>query len=327
MTPRTGAECDTHPVRTIDTAAVTASLTPERLLPALEQMFRDGCTAPVRHAHTITVPGAPDGTLLLMPAWQSGSYLGIKLVAIFPGNAASRLPAVSAGYLLMSAATGVVLALIDGEELTAKRTAATSVLAARYLAREDASTLLVLGTGRISSELARWHATARPGLARVLVWGRSQEHARHLAAELAIAGISASAVLDLEAATRVADLITSATLASAPLIRGEWVRPGTHVDLVGGFTPGMREADDVLIAKARVFADTRAGALKEAGDLVMPVQAGVLDPALVEDLEGLCRGTATGRRTDAEITVFKSVGAALEDLAGAILVYEATQPQ
>jgi alanine dehydrogenase len=309
-------------MRIIDAPTVAARLVPSRLLPALERMFRDGCTAPVRHHHTVEVPGTADGTLLLMPAWRAGEYLGIKLVTIFPGNSDRGLPAVSAGYMLMDGQSGVVLAMIDGDELTAKRTAATSALAARFLARADARTLLVVGTGRIARELARCHVAARPALERVLVWGRSAQHAAAAAAELAREGLVATPAPDLEAAVRVADIVTSATLATAPLIRGDWVRPGTHVDLVGGYTPAMREADDALIRKARVYADTRAGVLKEAGDLVVPIAHGVLDADAVVDLEGLCRREHPGRRSAAEVTVFKSVGAALEDLAAAILVYE-----
>lgn len=309
-------------MKIIDAAAVAARLDPTRLLPALERMFRDGCTAPTRHHHTIEVPGEPDAVLLLMPAWRAGEYLGIKLVTVFPGNSGRGLPAVSAGYLLMDGHSGAVLAMIDGGELTAKRTAATSALAARFLARADARTLLVLGTGRIARELARCHTATRPSLERVLVWGRSAAHAATAAAELAREGVAATPAPDLESAIGAADIVASATLATKPLVRGDWVRPGTHVDLVGGYTPAMREADDALIRKASVFADTRSGALKEAGDLVAPIAHGVLDAGAVVDLHGLCRHEHPGRRSDSEVTVFKSVGAALEDLAAAILVYE-----
>ena len=309
-------------MRIIDAPAVAASRAPARLLPALERLFRDGCTAPVRHHHQIAVPGAADATLLLMPAWRPGEYIGIKLVTVFPGNSERGLPAVSAGYLLMDGRTGAVLAMLDGGELTAKRTAATSALAARYLARHDARTLLVIGTGRIARELARCHAAARPALERVRVWGRAPARAADAVAELAAHGINAEVATELGAAITAADIVSSATLATEPLIHGDWVRPGTHVDLVGGYTPAMREADDALIRKASVFADTRGGALAEAGDLVLPVQHGVLAEDSVVDLHGLCRGEHPGRRDAAEITVFKSVGAALEDLAAAILVYE-----
>jgi ornithine cyclodeaminase len=309
-------------VQIIDAATVVTRLTPKALVSALERMFRDGCTAPVRHHHTIPVPGSPDATLLLMPAWAAGRYLGIKLVTIFPGNAASRLPAVAAAYILMDANTGAVLAMIDGGELTARRTAATSALAARRLARADATSLLVVGTGRIARQLAHFHVALRPALTTVRIWGRSPPHALALVRELAVAGISASVAPDLATAAAEADIISAATLAIEPLISGRWVRPGTHVDLVGGYTPAMREADDVLIAKARVFVDTRQGAMHEAGDIVSPVMRGLLRAEDVFDLHDLCRGTHPGRQQDQDITVFKSVGAALEDLAAAILVVE-----
>ena len=307
----------------IDAATVVTRLTPAALVSALERMFRDGCTAPLRHHHTVPVPGGPDGTLLLMPAWRAGAYIGVKLVTIFPGNSRRNLPAVAAAYVVANADTGAVQAMIDGGELTARRTAATSALAARYLARSDAQSLLIVGTGRIARQLAQFHVALRPGLKAVRVWGRSADHAAALAAELRSGGIEASVAASLPAAVAEADIISAATLAVEPLIHGGWVRPGTHVDLVGGYTPGMREADDALIAKARVFVDTRAGAMQEAGDIVAPMASGTLRADAVFDLHDLCRGVQPGRRRDDEITVFKSVGAALEDLAAAILVLEA----
>ena len=306
----------------IDAETVVTRLAPDTLVAALERMFRDGCTAPVRHHHTLPVPGAPDATLLLMPAWRAGSYLGIKLVTVFPGNVIRALPAVSAAYVLMDATTGAVRALIDGGELTARRTAATSALAARFLARGDARTLLIVGTGRIARQLAIFHMALRPTLTSVLVWGRSTANAAALVGELAQQGIAASVAADLGKAVASADIVSCATLSMEPLVLGDWVRPGTHVDLVGGYTPAMREADDALIRKARVFVDTRAGALHEAGDIVAPIAAGVLLADAVADLEDLCRGQRHGRQSANEITVFKSVGAALEDLAAAIEVVE-----
>ena len=311
----------------IDAAAVIAASPPRDLTSALEAMFRDGCTAPVRHHHTVPVPGGPDATLLLMPAWRAGRYLGIKMVTIFPGNSARRLPAVAAQYILLDGDTGAVLAMIDGGELTARRTAATSALAARFLARADASTLLIVGTGRIARHLAWFHTALRPGLRTVRVWGRSAAHAASLAEDLRRDGLDAGVAPDLAAAAAQADIVSAATLAREPLIRGEWIRPGTHVDLVGGYTPEMREADDALIAKATVFGDTRDGVLHEAGDVLSPIESGVLAGESVHDLAELCRGAHPGRRHAGEITVFKSVGAALEDLAAAILVYESAPAQ
>ena len=305
----------------IDAATVVTRLQPEALAAALERMFRDGCTTPVRHHHTVPVPGENDGTLLLMPAWRAGAYLGIKIVTVFPGNSRRQQPAVSAAYILADAHTGTVQAMIDGGELTARRTAATSALAARYLARADARTLLIVGSGRIARQLAHFHVALRPAL-NVQVWGRSPAHAAALADELRSRGIEARVAASLPAAASESDIISAATLATDPLIHGAWIRPGTHIDLVGGYTPAMREADDDLIFKARVFVDTREGAMREAGDIVSPIASGVLKEDAVYDLHDLCRDLQPGRRHKDEITVFKSVGAALEDLAAAILVFE-----
>ena len=304
----------------IDAATVIARLEPGTLVDALERMFRAGCEAPVRHHHTIAVPGAPDATLLLMPAWRAGGYAGVKIVTIFPGN---RTGAVSASYVLLDANSGTMLALIDGGELTARRTAATSALAARYLARTDARSLLVVGSGRIARQLARFHAALRPELTTIRVWGRTPARAADAVEELARAGIAASVATDLPAAVAAADIISAATLSTEPLVTGDLVRPGTHVDLVGGYTPAMREADDALIARATVFVDTRGGALAEAGDVVIPMASGLLRADAVRDLHDLARGQHPGRTRPDEVTVFKSVGAALEDLAAAIEVYEA----
>jgi alanine dehydrogenase len=313
---------DLRSMEFIDAAAVIRRLEPGALVAALERMFRDGCVAPVRHHHTVAVPGLADATLLLMPAWREGAYLGIKLATIFPGNSTRGLPAVSAAYLLLDASTGEVLAFIDGGELTARRTAATSALAARFLARPDSASLLVIGTGRMARQLARFHFALRPALRQVRIWGRSPSHAAEVVAELERVGIAARVASNLPAAVSEADIVSAATLATEPLISGEWVRPGTHIDLVGGYTPQMREADDHLITKASIYVDTREGALKEAGDVVVPITRALLRAEDVGDLRDLCRGERPGRRTAEEITVFKSVGAALEDLAAAIEVFQ-----
>jgi alanine dehydrogenase len=313
-------------VQIIDAETVATRLQPEALVAALAKMFRDGCSTPVRHHHTVPVPGAPDATLLLMPAWRAGAYLGIKIVTIFPGNSARSLPAVSAAYILVNADTGAVQAMIDGGELTARRTAATSALAAQYLARRDARSLLIVGTGRVARQLAQYHVALRPALTSVRVWGRSQARAASMADELRGRGIDARVASDLPAAAAESDIISAATLATEPLIQGRCIRPGTHVDLVGGYTPGMREADDALIERARVFVDTRDGAMHEAGDIASPIASGVLLKDAVYDLHDLCRGVQPGRQGSDEITVFKSVGAALEDLAAAILILESAPP-
>jgi len=295
------------------------------LIDAIAKMFAGDCVMPVRHHHDMEVPGESDATLLLMPAWLPGNYMGVKMVTVFPDNATRALPAIFGTYLLSSGKTGEMLAAIDGGELTARRTAATSALAARYLARADAEELLVCGTGRLSLNLIQAHAEGR-ALKRIGVLGRDRDKAQRVADDARAFGLDVSAVGDLETAARSADIISCGTLSSTPLIPGEWLKPGAHLDLVGGFKPAMRETDDASIRRAQVFVDTRAGAMKEAGDIVQPLKSGVLaEDAIRAELSELVRGTRPGRMHDADITLFKSVGAALEDLAGAILAYEHAQ--
>ena len=293
---------------------------------AIAAMFRDGCEAPVRHHHKVEVPGAPAATLLLMPAWSRGQYIGVKVANVFPGNAAIGLPAVSASFMLFSGQTGELLALLDGGELTARRTVATSALAVSYLARPNAARLLIVGTGRLARLLAFSHSAVRP-LRRVMVWGRDAAKAAALAREIEAQGLPAMAARDLAAAVAEADIVSCATLSEAPIVRGEWLRPGTHLDLIGGFTPAMREADDEAVKRSSVFVDTYDGATTEAGDIVSPLRSGVLARSGIQaDLHDLARGRHPGRTRPDEITFFKSVGAALEDLAAAGLAYARQLP-
>ncbi|WP_420415038.1 ornithine cyclodeaminase family protein [Roseibium sp.] len=293
------------------------------LIDSLDEIFRTGCVMPTRHHHDIEMQGEPDATMLLMPAWVPGEYSGVKVANVVPGNSDRGLPAVSAQYLLCSAKTGEMLALIDGGELTARRTAAASALAARYLAREDAGHLLIVGTGRLAPNLVGAHMAVRP-ISKVTIWGRSQHKAADFARQIsATYSINVAVAEELEAALGEADIISAATLSNDPLVKGAKVKPGAHVDLVGAFKPSMRESDDDLIKRADLFVDTRDGCLVEGGDIVQPLKAGLITPEDIRaDLYDLCRGTYPGRQTDDAVTLFKSVGAALEDLAGAMLAYK-----
>ena len=298
---------------------VHAALGYKLLAEALREAFREGCVAPLRHVHNVT--GAGD-RLLLMPAWRPGKDLGVKLVTVFPRNRERGAATVSALYVLLDGATGHPRALIDGEALTLRRTAAASALASTYLSREDSATLLVIGTGALAPHMARAHCALRP-IAKLLLWGRSPEQAQALAAKLRDEGLPAQALADLAQGLARADIVSCATTATEPIVRGSLLRPGTHVDLVGGFTPQMREADDDLIACAEIFVDTYAGALKEAGDLVQALASGVLMRERVRaELAELVAGAHPGRQGREEITLFKSVGTALEDLCAARLVLE-----
>jgi len=241
---------------------------------------------------------------------------------VFPDNAKASLPSVMGAYILMDGKSGKPLALIDGPSLTLRRTAAASALAARYLAREDCERLLMVGTGALAPHLILAHAAVRP-ICNVLIWGRDADKARKLAKRLDRPDFRVAATTDLESAARGAEIISCATMSRDPLIPGEWLQPGVHLDLVGGFTPEMRETDDAAVAKARVFVDTREGAMSEAGDIVQPLESGVIgEDDIAGDLFDLTRGKRAGRRFYDQITLFKSVGTALEDLAAAKLAVE-----
>ncbi len=287
------------------------------LVEALRAGFAKGAEAPLRHVHLV----APEteGRLLLMPAWREGEVAGVKLVTVFPQNRARGIATVAALYVLLDGETGHPRALVDGETLTLRRTGAASALASTYLSRPDSDTLLVVGTGTLAPYMVAAHCAVRP-IRRVLVWGRTPARAEALSAKLAGNGLRAAAAPDLEAALAEADVVTCATTATEPVLRGSAIRPGTHVDLVGGFTRTMREADDALVARAEIYVDTYAGALAEAGDLVQPMESGAIARADVRaELAELVRGERPGRSSPEAVTLFKSVGTALEDLYAARL--------
>jgi ornithine cyclodeaminase len=253
-----------------------------------------------------------------MPAWDPIA-VGIKIVTVFPDNALRGLPAVIASYLMLDAANGEPRALIDGSELTLRRTAAASALASRYLSAPDAARLTMVGTGKLAPHLIASHALVRP-LTEVRIWGRHAARARELAVSLADRGLHVEATEDLEGAVRWADVVSCATLSRQPLVRGAWLRRGQHLDLVGAFTREMRETDDEAIARCALYVDTRAGALGESGEIIGAIERGVIqaDAIQAELCDLRCGSFARRRRED--ITVFKSVGTALEDLVAAKLV-------
>ena len=315
-------------LRSIDAAAVHGALAYARLIPRLREAFRIGGEVPLRSHFHIDAPaegvgaGGPGGTLLVMPAWQPGRHIGIKAVSVYPDNPKIGLPSVIGAYLLFDARTGAPRAVIDGVALTLRRTACASALAAGYLARPDAQHLLMIGAGSLAPHLIRAHCAVR-NYKRIEIWNRNRDRAYQMAEKLTDLNAAIAVADDLESALRAADTISCATLSREPLVRGEWLKRGTHVDLVGGFTPEMREADDATLKRGVVWVDTRDGALKEAGDLVVPIRHGLLSPEEVRgDLFQLCRANVFARRDDDEVTVFKSVGTALEDLAAAELVAE-----
>ncbi|MBN9585378.1 MAG: ornithine cyclodeaminase [Afipia sp. 62-7] len=309
----------------IDAARTRASLSFDRLIPALREAFAAGAEVPLRHHHFMPQPDGSTATILIMPAWQR-SFIGIKIVTIFPENGKRALPGLFSSYLLCDGETGQHIALIDGNEITSRRTAGIAALGADFLARKDARKLLVCGSGRIATLLTGAFRAVRP-IEKVAVWNINPAGAARLVFDLRAQGIDAEVAPDLERAVKDADIVSCATLAAKPIIRGAWLKPGVHLDLIGSFTPFMREADDEAFLKGHVWLDTY-DALKESGELLDPIRDGIIR---AEDIRGslaqLCRGERRGRTDDGEITVFKAVGTALSDIAAAGLVYRDLQKQ
>lgn len=287
------------------------------IVDALREGFRADIETPVRHHHDIS----DVSTLLLMPAW-SKDWAGLKTVVFKTDNAAQGLPTIQASYLLIDQKTGETVAMMDGGEITRRRTAAASALAADYLARKDAEVMTLVGAGGLGPHFVRAHAAVRP-IRKVFIYTRSIAKGEALAAELAHHGLEAHSVTDLEHAVRQSDIVSCVTTSTAPIVKGAWLKPGTHVDLAGAFKPSMRETDAEVVARSSVYVDTRDGALAEAGDLLQARDEGKFDFANVKgDLFDLCRGKVKGRSSADEITLFKSAGTAIEDLATAIMLYQ-----
>lgn len=293
------------------------------LINALRDSFCEAVHSPRRHVHTLSEQES--STLLLMPVWQESKQMGVKVVTVMPQNRGKGKPTVHALFILMDTSSGTPLALIDGEQLTLRRTAAASALASRYLSRDDSQHLLIVGTGQLAPEMALAHCAVRP-IQTVSIWGRDAVKAQAMVQTLREAGldqaISVITASDLSLATAQADIICCATTSKQALLRFSDIKPGTHIDLVGSFKPDMREVDDALVVHSRVFVDTFDGALAEAGDLVQPMTAGLISREhVLAELACLTSGRHAGRRGNQDITLFKSVGTAIEDLAAARLAW------
>ena len=294
------------------------------LIEALRLAFSDKDTlVPMRHHHDFPNPEVQaDSTLLLMPAWNPGKQAGVKIVTVSPKNGQFSLPAIQGIYIYLDALKGGILALLDAKSLTAKRTAAASALASKYLSRENSSSLLMIGTGALSSNLILAHASVRP-IKTVYVWGRDYSKANELCKQLKDAPFHIEPIKAIADKIAEVDIISSATISPTPLVLGKYLQPGQHVDLVGAYKVDMREADDETVKKAEVYVDTFQGGLKESGDIVIPLKTGVIKETDIKaDLFELASKKKTGRKNDIEITMFKSVGHALEDLAAAAYYYK-----
>lgn len=291
------------------------------LIEALATAFRSECTAPPRTI--VAVPGGVDRLLASMPAFDDAGAGAVKLATLYPGNASVGLPTVQAVIVLFSV-NGTPEAIVDGTTVTRLRTGAASALASRYLSRPDSAHMVIIGTGALAPYMALAHCAVRP-IERISVWGRNREHAAAAQAEIQrlLTHVEVSLVENLEHAVAVSDIVSCATSSPTPVLAGGWLRPGTFVDLVGSFAPTTREADDDVVRQARIFVDTFEGALSEAGDLLQPLGRGVIRREhIVGELSDLVHGRVAGRTAANEITLFKSVGSAIEDLAAARMIVD-----
>lgn len=303
-----------------DQSAVQQALPYSLLIDAIAAGLQDPIESPARSHYE---PNHDESTVLIMPAWKSQNMMGVKLVSVWPGNSAIGQSAVSAVYVLISCHTGNPIAVLDGTELTLRRTAATAALGARILARKNSETLLVVGTGALSVPMVQAHTSAMP-FKRVLIWGRTAANAQAIVERLALLGIQAEAATDLQSTLAIADVVAVATTASKPFIRSAWIQPGTHVGLIGAFTVNMSEAEPALIARAQVFADHREAVLEKGGEVLHAIQQGLIAPSdIIAELAQLTLAPDADWRTDGHaITVFKSVGFASLDLIAAEMVFK-----
>ena len=309
-------------MKVYDKKNVASSLQYKILIEALRKAFSSKISAPERVQHTIKNKNGSDASLLLMPAWKIGEHIGIKIVSVFPENTTNNMSAVHANYFLMNANDGKPVAVMDGTELTLRRTACTSALAADYLVKKNVDTLLMIGTGNLAPHMIKAHCVVR-NYSRILIWGRNEEKAKRLALSLNIKDKEIVAKNDLKKALNVADVISCATLTQKPLIMGDWIKPGQHLDLVGAFTPDMAEADSKAIAMSKIVVDTYEGALSESGEIINALKEGrIKKKHILSDLRELVLEEKDIRKDSNDITLFKSVGTALEDLAAAKLVIE-----
>ncbi|MFV0434173.1 MAG: ornithine cyclodeaminase family protein [Leucobacter sp.] len=267
--------------------------------------------------------GPEDALLLNRAAFVRGLGYAVKAETVVPANAASGRDAVQGAVVVYDEHTGTVRGIIESKLITEFKTAADSVLGAELLARPDSGRLLVIGAGPVAQSTARAYAASFAQLKTIRVWARRPERASALVAAVEDLQLECAAVSDLEAAAGEADIIVAATSAKAPVLFGDWVSPGTHIDLIGAFTPDMREADDALMAKARVFVDYRETTVDCIGEIMQPIASGAIGREhVLGDLYELLAGEQQGRETAEDVTVFKNGGGAHLDLMTAKYVLE-----
>lgn len=300
---------------------ISSLLDYNKLIEELRKIFKSDYTMPVRHHHFYKTEEGEENTLILMPVWNN-EYMGMKQVTVAPANTQNHMPSIFAQYILSNSKTGQPLAMMNATELTARRTACTSALASSYLSRENAENLLIVGGGSVANHLVQAHMAVRD-FKKISIWMRNPGKMGDFVNGLKNQGIPAESVYNLEESAHEADIISCATLSETPIIKGEWVKPGAHLDMIGSHKPTTRETDNDSIRKSSIFLDSREGALHESGELAIPIAEGVItENDIKADIVELVKGIHPGRSSSEEITLFKSAGLAVEDLAAALLIYK-----
>lgn len=317
-------------MRVFDAEAVHAALPYAPLIEGLIEHHRRDVDA--RDKATLEQPSASgEGSdmFLALPAWQSGRAIGAKLVSVFPANEknGSGLPSVQGVYVLFSGVDGSVQSVIEGASFTLRKTAADSGVGARFLARQDSERMLMVGAGALGPHLIQAHIAARPSIREVHVWNRTRARAEALVANLSLEGVELTVCDDLEGSARQADVISCATMATEPLILGEWLKPGAHLDLVGSFLPDMHECDEAAVRRASVFTDSPWSALEDCGEMLSALASGALTREdVLANLFDFARGKHAGRDSADQITLFKNGGGGHLDLMVAQILNENQTP-
>ena len=257
--------------------------------------------------------------------WQPDKAVGAKVITIFPRNNKTReYPSIQAVYVLFDGKNGNPQACLDGTALTWLKTAADSALGSKLLSRPDSENLLMIGAGQMAPHLVSAHLAVRPSIRRVRVWNRTADKAEQLCTALRpqFPQIEFDTITEVENGVREADLVCSAIGRKEPIVEGAWLKPGTHVDLIGAYTPDMREADDEVLRRGSLFVDARETTIAHIGELMIPLAAGVIEETdVLASLSDLCQQRHGGRHSNEEITVFKNGGGGHLDLMCARILY------
>ena len=292
-----------------------------KIITEIKKSYKKSFKVPPRVIHEIKNKINP-GNLFIMPAWENDKYIGVKVSTSFPSNTKINKPSIHGRYILFSSKTGIALAVIDGAELTAIRTVASAALATSILSRKDASSMLIVGTGKLASKIPFFYRSVR-SIKTFYVWGRNFYKAKKLCDYFKKKKINAIPVKNINEVSKIVDIISCVTPSKKSLVLGKDVSKGCHIDLVGSFNTSMRESDDNLIKRGRVFFDNKEGGFKEAGDVLIPLKKKLISKSHIKgDFYDLIQGRIKGREHDQQVTIYKSVGDALQDYCIARYFYK-----